>query len=771
MVKFLTDEFIAQFPDHPEEMSPLGQFVFYRTYSRRVRSEGRRETYKEMCRRSIEYNVGLEYQHLLTIGYEPDIPKMQAEAEKLFHKMFHLKQFLSGRTMWVGGADTGVAEKFPLANFNCSFLNITKWDDLGDLFYLLLVGTGVGFRCSKKMASNLPPIRTNVKLESSEYNPLPKNQRLEHTKLTILDNGYAKIYVGDSKEGWVEALRVFFKLLTDLKHVDVHSIKINYNSIRPKGEPLLTFGGTASGHESLKEMFEGIDRVLKNKVDPFLAPITIVDDEHKFGKVRPIHILDIGNLIGNNVVVGGVRRTAEIFLCDPDDFECIWAKYGINGFRKEEHFQNHERVKKFLKQHPVVEIPSWFDELGKRYYDETVNTDWSTGEPLREKDGSLSPYNFSRQIFHRAMSNNSVLFEKKPSKDMLAFLFEMMRGEGEPGFANLEAALKRAPNRKGFNPCAEILLDSYGVCNLTTVNVAGFVKDGKLEQAELLEAIRLSARAGVRMTLVTLELPHWDAIQKRDRLIGPSLTGFYDAMDAIGAGIFQQKQLLKLLREEVDSAAREYCRELRIPEPLLTTTIKPEGTLSQVAGGVSSGLHRSHAPYYIRRIRINADDALAKAVRKLGWPMNPENGTPGNTWEERMENARMYVIDFPVKSSARVTKSDITIRDQFDTYFMFQEYYTSHNSSNTITVKPHEWVEALDIVWKNWNNFVAVSFLAEDGGTYQLAPYETITEAQYNELVAKIKPFDPIILKEFDSDSTIFDVGFDGCENGICPVN
>ena len=49
-------------------------------------------------------------------------------------------------------------------------------------------------------------------------------------------------------------------------------------------------------------MFEGIDRVLKNKIDPTLKPIEA--DEKGYGNVRPIHILDIGNLIGNNVVVG-----------------------------------------------------------------------------------------------------------------------------------------------------------------------------------------------------------------------------------------------------------------------------------------------------------------------------------------------------------------------------------------------------------------------------------------------------------------------------------
>src|SRR5690606_9411561 len=93
---------------------------------------------------------------------------------------------------------------------------------------------------------------------------------------------------------------------TDKEFEDVHTIKVSYNSVRPKGERLKTFGGTASGHEPLKEMFEGFDNVLKNKIDTHLKPIET--DEKGYGQIRPIHILDMGNLIGANVVVGGVEN-------------------------------------------------------------------------------------------------------------------------------------------------------------------------------------------------------------------------------------------------------------------------------------------------------------------------------------------------------------------------------------------------------------------------------------------------------------------------------
>ncbi|WP_413541994.1 ribonucleoside-triphosphate reductase, adenosylcobalamin-dependent [Brevibacillus sp. WF146] len=731
-------------------MNELATFVFYRTYSRWLPDKGRRETWKETCRRAVEYNVGLAAKHYEKIGYAVPWDELRAEAEALFDNMFNLRQFLSGRTLWVGGAEGGVADKYPLANFNCSFLNIRSWSDLGDLFYLLLVGTGVGFKCTRKMAANLAPIRTNVTLINAPYEPVPVHQRLERTRITELDNGYAKIYVGDSKEGWVEALRYYFAVLTEPRYEHVHTVKISYNSVRPKGERLKTFGGTASGHEPLAEMFTGIDRVLKNQLDPSLEPLEQVYKyagafriPTEYRRVRPIHVLDIGNLIGANVVVGGVRRTAEIFLFDADDYECLLAKYGINGIWTEEQLAQHRKVRAMLEARGIC--PQWMYEIDKI------------------GDGRFG-------LDHRRMSNNSIAFETKPSREFLNLVFEIMQLEGEPGFINLEEARRRRPNAEGLNPCAEILLDSYGVCNLTTVNVTRFVNENGLDIRGLMEAQAMSARAGLRMTLVTLELPHWDVVQQRDRLLGTSLTGWKDAMAALGYDKRRERGLLAQLGEIARVAAESYAKELRVSAPLLVTTVKPEGTLSQVAGGVSSGLHWSHSPYYIRRIRINAADPLARAVIDLGWPVHPEVGTPGETEEERMANARTLVIDFPVASGATRTKDDVSAAEQFETYFRFQRYYTEHNSSNTITVRPHEWPEVERVVYENWDDFVGVSFLALDGGTYQLAPYEAITREQYEALKARMKPFDPAVLQRYETDGQSELDANDDCATGACPI-
>src|SRR5690625_876753 len=744
-------------------MNALGQFVYYRTYSRFLPSEGRRETWQETVRRATEYNVGLGVKHLEKIGYEVDYEKYRKEAEEFFDNMFNLRQFLSGRTLWVGGAEGGVADKYPLANFNCSYVSIKSWEDMGDLFYLLLVGTGVGFTSTKEYARNLPPIRNDIEVIHEPFTQRYPITKVEDTEMFLIEEGRkAVIHVGDSKEGWVEALRIFLRLHSEREYDDIKEIGIFYDYIRPNGSRLNTFGGTASGYEPLKEMFEGITKVFRNEIDPSLAPLESAGDGRYH--VRPIHILDIGNLIGNNVVVGGVRRTAEIFLFDADDYESMFAKYGINGIWNVE---QHEKVIGLAEEMGLNDVANMLAAI------ETNNPD-------------------ARPLHHRRMSNNSVAFHEKPSREQLNLIFEVMQAEGEPGLINMEEAKRRRPNAEGLNPCAEILLDSYGVCNLTTVNLVQFVKEDDrgnkyLDMNGVYEAQRHSTRAGLRMTLVTLEIPHWDAVQQRDRLLGTSMTGVKDAFALVDNGSssdnisvqfagsnittgVSEELILERLGEVARIESDEYSKELRVNSPLLVTTVKPEGTISQVAGGVSSGLHYSHSPYYIRRIRINKTDPLAKAVQEIGWTIHAEVGTPGDTHEERIENARTLVVDFPVESGSDKTKDDVLVAEQFGTYFDFQRNYTEHNSSNTVHVRPEEWGEVEQIVYDNWDDYVGVSFLSHDGGSYQLAPYEAITKEEYERLNEGMSKLDPKILEQYETGADSDLDGMDGCEGGICPI-
>ena len=678
----LTREFLSPYKHAPNPMGQLGAFVYTRTYSRFLPRLGRREFWWETVRRAVEYNCSLA-------------PTSREEAEKLFDNIYHMRQFLSGRTLWVGG--TPVAELYPMANYNCAFTVIDSFTAYHDLFYLLMVGSGVGVRVLQSDADKLPPVRTDLEILHKSYDPVPPYARLEYTDLTFAHDT-ATLNVGDSKEGWAQALTHYFDLLSNREYRKIHRLIVVYDSIRPKGERLRTFGGTASGFGSMMAMIDKIHKVITaagQREGAVWVPL------------RPIDLLDIANIIGENVVSGGVRRTSEIGLIDADDQACIQAK--SNLYRQ-------------------------------------VRGRWE----------------IDKSIAHRQMSNNSIFYRKKPIREKLHWHLQQMRYSGEPGWINEEAGAKRRPNFSGCNPCGEILLDSNGLCNLTTVNVMAFVKDGKLDRDALLEAQRLSVRAGYRMTCRALELHRWNAVQQRDRLLGCSLTGWQDMVNAAGLDREAQIALLEELRQTAHVAAKSIAERLGGRTPLLVTTLKPEGTLSLLPT-VSSGVHYSHAPYYIRRVRITAADPLCKVCEELGYPVLPEVG-------QDPDDPTTKVVEFPVKAPEGRVKADVSAIEQLETYKMFMEHYVDHNCSITVHVRENEWDAVEQWVWDNWDDVVALSFLSYDDSFYELMPYEAISKEEYERRLAEMKPFNPSLLSRYEQQETELDIGDSECVNGVCPV-
>ncbi len=681
-MSLLREEFLKSYPDFPSHMENLAKLVYYRTYSRWLPEEGRRETWKETCARAVEYNCSLA-------------PTSAYEAQRLFDNMFNLKQFISGRSLWIGGSEA--SKKTKLANFNCSFVVIDSIKSLCDLFYLLMVGTGVGVRILPSDVKELPCFRQNVILHH-QYNKHSTKQKGRENTYIETDGDMRIIHIGDSKEGWVDALKAYLLCLVE---PDAPShIMLDYTEIRVKGATLSNFGGTASGYESIMDMFTKIHRVIQEG---------LFSSKPVNGKLRPIHCLDICNLIGQNVVVGGVRRTAEIAIIDPHDEECVHAKDNIQ---------------------PGME--------------------------------------------HRYMSNNSIFQEERPSREKIHELFNSIRTSGEPGIINVAEAKRRRADFAGVNPCCEIILPPNAVCNLTTVNMVAFAdKQGNVDWDSLEEAFVLSARAGYRMTCVDLELEGWNVAHHRDRLTGCSMTGWQDFIAKMSNDTFVRAGgkagILKWLRNVIHEAGEDIASELKTPVPLLMTALKPEGSLSLVANGVSPGVHWQHSPYFIRRIRVNAHDPLALTAKELGWQIHPEVG-------QDMETATTLVIDFPVHSPSEVTKADIPAVEQLKEYILFQKFYTDMNTSNTITVKPDEWEEVEDFVYNHWDDMLGVTFLELNSTYYPLMPYEECTKEEYEELKSKMKPFDPDLLNAMELSSRNMGKEFEilddraECSQGVCPI-
>src|SRR5699024_2359256 len=131
---------------------------------------------------------------------------------------------------------------------------------------------------------------------------------------------------------------------------------------------------------------------------------------------------------------------------------------------------------------------------------------------------------------------------------------------------------------------------------------------------------------------------------------------------------------------------------------------------------------------------------------------------------------RSNEIEYTDTSGAENKNDDIHVEEQFQSYFRFQENYTEHNSSNTIHERPDEWNTAQNIVYSGWDNFVGVSFLAYDGGSYELSPYEAITKEDYEKLAKDMTKLDSAILEKYETGEDSDLEGMDGCEGGICPI-
>lgn len=209
------------------------------------------------------------------------------ESERMFDYMFNLKGMPGGRMLW----QLGTPNNFRLGGdslCNCWFVDIQKPEDFSWMFERLMLGGGVGF-------SVLNPIRLGVVRQGAVDNH---------------DVSDADYIVPDKREGWAECLLRAVKTYLGDEN-DPTEFSYSTQLIRAAGEPIRTFGGTASGPGILIEGITKICNVLNGAIGRNL---------------RAVEVLDICNIIGSVVVAGNVRRSAEIALGSPFDIDYLHAK-------------------------------------------------------------------------------------------------------------------------------------------------------------------------------------------------------------------------------------------------------------------------------------------------------------------------------------------------------------------------------------------------------------------------------------------------------------
>lgn len=308
----LTENFIEKYKNvaPPFGFNGLGEFVYLRTYSR-LKEDGKNETWWETVRRVVEgiYSIQKQYIEDNSLGWNQN--KAQKSAQEMYDRIFNFKMLPAGRSLWSMGASVIMDKGLTQSLYNCSFLSTENIkDDPGKPFAnamdFLMTGIGVGADVS---GANKVKVREPGK---KEY----------------------VFQIPDTREGWVDGL---YRLINSYFGED--KIIFDYSLVRKAGEPIKTFGGTSSGPEPLKELYDSIRTILDERIG---EPLSVTN------------ITDIFNLIGKCVVAGNVRRSAEIIIGDPTEEFIDLKDYNKNPKRAEYGWASNNTV---------------FAELGMNYKD------------------------------------------------------------------------------------------------------------------------------------------------------------------------------------------------------------------------------------------------------------------------------------------------------------------------------------------------------------------------------------------------------------------
>jgi len=448
-----------------------------------------------------------------------------------------------------------------------------------------------------------------------------------------------------------------------------------------------------------------------------LAHIQAMLDRKTVGeKLTALEAHDILCHIANSVLAGGIRRSAMIALFSHDDEDMITCKYG-----------------------------NW----------------WELNE-------------------QRGRANNSVVLERgKVSKEEFDALWTRIEasGSGEPGIY--------WTNNKdwGTNPCCEIALRPYQFCNLCEVNVSDIDSQKDLNDRVAIAAFFGTLQAG--FTDFHYLRPIWKKTTEKDALLGIGMTGIasgeilkYDLKEA--ASIAKMTNFTLSIRIGTNQAAR-------------ITTIKPSGTTSLVLG-TSSGIHAWHNDYYLRTMRFGKNEAVAQYLSIYH---------PELCEDDVLRPTDTICVRIPVKAPKNSILRTETAIDTLERVKKFSLNWVkeghvdgdnTHNVSATISIdknrkyefvigefskepffhifdngKIDEWEVVGEWMWKNKHIYNGLSVLPYYGGSYVQAPFEDITEEEYNNKVKTLHSVDFTKVVEMDDDVNFGQIS--ACSGAQCDIN
>jgi ribonucleoside-triphosphate reductase len=356
---------------------------------------------------------------------------------------------------------------------------------------------------------------------------------------------------------------------------------------------------------------------------------------------------------------------------------------------------------------------------------------------------------------HRARANNSaVLPRHETTYEEFKNVFDMCvaSNAGEPGF------LFTNDLDWGTNPCAEIGLQSNQFCNLTTTNLTGIKNEKDFHNRVYAAALLGTLQAG--FTDFPYLSDKWRTVTESEALIGCSFTGIADAKNLSAEDLQKAAKLVLEVNEK-------YARKIGTNLAARTTAIKPEGTASCVLGS-SSGIHARHSEFYLRRVRMNKDDELARYLMKVV----PE------LVEDDVFSPSGVVVTIPQESPegsiVRQSETALNLFDRVKHYYNnwvlpgHRDGANTHNISCTINYKPEEVTILLENLWKDRFQYAAVSLLPFSDTIYQQAPFEDCNKEIFEKYNKMIKEVDLTKVLEMEDNTNRAEQL--ACSGGVCEI-
>jgi adenosylcobalamin-dependent ribonucleoside-triphosphate reductase len=355
----------------------------------------------------------------------------------------------------------------------------------------------------------------------------------------------------------------------------------------------------------------------------------------------------------------------------------------------------------------------------------------------------------------RAMSNNSVVCSN--TDELPEEFWEGYKGNGEPyGLINIEASRRMGrtgefqypdPDVEIYNPCAEQSLANHETCCLAEVFLPNIETYDELTEV-LYYLYRINKHS---LALPDVSSKETEEIVNENMRMGIGVTGYMQASE-------EQKQWLTEAYKYLRVLDKEYSKEHGFNPSIKLTTTKPSGTLSLLAG-VTPGGHPGYSQYFIRRISMDVNLDLVDICREHGFEVEYKRNFDGT------EDHTTVIVSFPSMFPKGTTvAADMTAIDQLETIKRLQAEWSDNSVSVTIYYKKEE----LDTIRKwlsvNYINVKSVSFLLHSEHGFAQAPFEEITEEQYNEMSKKVTPITQV------GNLRMEDLEIQDCEGGVCPV-